>query len=122
MSPLNISPGLVEHNFTVRLFNRTPGLGGNWFYSEEVPVREPYPDEPLGKQKWVPDHLPATQYYQEGDGGLSLDERWREHWLPLITELPDVPYLPDHPWVIPAHTIQAHVRAYTSLHKLNVND
>ncbi|KAG7443178.1 FAD/NAD-P-binding domain-containing protein [Guyanagaster necrorhizus] len=132
---LQAAAALVEHNFTVRLFDRAPGPGGNWFYSEEIPVRESYPDEPLGKQKWVPDHLPVTQYYQEGNDGVSLDERWREHWLPrpiwdslstnspaVITELPDVPYLPDHPWVIPAHTIQTHVRAYASLHKLNVND
>lgn len=33
----------VEHNFTVRLFDRAPGPGGNWLYSDEIPVREPYP-------------------------------------------------------------------------------
>jgi hypothetical protein len=34
---------LIAHNFTVRLFERAPDPGGNWLYSEEPPLREPYP-------------------------------------------------------------------------------
>ncbi|KAJ3730602.1 FAD/NAD-P-binding domain-containing protein [Lentinula raphanica] len=124
-----------QHNFTVRLFDRAPGPGGNWLYSDEVPVREPYPDAPALEERYIPDELPASEYYNEGDDGLSLDSRWREHWQPrsiwdtlhtnspaVITELPDVPYPPDHSWVISAHTIGAHVRAYASIHNLNAND
>ncbi|EEB91681.1 hypothetical protein MPER_09926, partial [Moniliophthora perniciosa FA553] len=60
-----------------------------------------------------------------GDDGIGLDERWREHWLPrpvwdslhtnspsIITGLTDVPYPPDH----------KHVKAYASLHELNIGD
>lgn len=56
----------------------------------------------------MPEKLPAHIVYNEGDEGLTLDERWREHWAPrpvwdslhtnspaVITEMPDVPYLPD---------------------------
>ncbi|KAF5371257.1 hypothetical protein D9758_004238 [Tetrapyrgos nigripes] len=132
---LQAAATLVAHNFTVRLFDRAPGPGGNWLYSEQVPVRESYPDAPLDKERWLPDTLPATRYYEDGDEGLTLDERWREHWQPrsiwnslhtnspaIITELPEVPYPPDHSWVIDAHTIGAHVRAYATIHSLNAND
>ncbi|KAJ3980842.1 FAD/NAD-P-binding domain-containing protein [Lentinula detonsa] len=132
---LQAAATFTQHNFTVRLFERAPGPGGNWLYSEEVPVREPYPDAPAIEERWIPEELPASEYYNDGDEGLTLDTRWREHWQPrsiwntlhtnspaVITELPDVPYPPDHSWVISAHTIGAHVRAYASIHNLNAND
>ncbi|KAJ7839026.1 FAD/NAD-P-binding domain-containing protein [Mycena olivaceomarginata] len=132
---LQAAAKLVEHNFTVRLFERAPGPGGNWFYTDETPVREPYPDKPQDENAYIPENLPATRYYKEGEEGVSLEDRWKEHWQPrplwdslhtnspaVITELPDVPYLPDTPWVISNHVIQRHVRAYASLHNLNVGD
>ena len=42
-SGLQIAASLVKHNFTVRVLDRAPGPGGNWFYTDEVPVRESYP-------------------------------------------------------------------------------
>ncbi|KAJ7490582.1 FAD/NAD-P-binding domain-containing protein [Mycena latifolia] len=115
---LQAAAKLIEHNFTVRLFERAPHPGGNWLYSEQIPVRESYP------------------YYSDGDDGLSLDDRWAEHWRPrplwyslhtnspkcVVTGAPDVKYDPDTPWVLSAHTIQRHVRSYASHHCLNSND
>lgn len=43
LSGLQATAWLLEHNFTVRLFDRAPHPGGNWQYSEERPVRESYP-------------------------------------------------------------------------------
>lgn len=40
---LQAAAKLIEHNLTVRLFERAPHPGGNWLYSEETPVRESYP-------------------------------------------------------------------------------
>jgi NADPH-dependent glutamate synthase beta subunit-like oxidoreductase len=40
---LQAAANLIEHNFAVRLFERAPHAGGNWHYSEETPIREPYP-------------------------------------------------------------------------------
>jgi NADPH-dependent glutamate synthase beta subunit-like oxidoreductase len=40
---LQAAAKLIEHNFTVRLFERAPHPGGNWLHSEETAVREPYP-------------------------------------------------------------------------------
>ncbi|KAI0821409.1 FAD/NAD-P-binding domain-containing protein [Irpex lacteus] len=132
---LQAAAALAEHNFTVRLFDRAPGPGGNWLYSEEVPVRESYPDTPIDQKPWLPKQFPATVYYRNGDHGLTLDQRWREHWQPrsiwnslhtnspaVITALEEVPYPPDHTWVISAHRIGAHVRAYATLKNLNSND
>ncbi len=66
-------------------------------------------DVPVNKERWVPDVLPTTRYIEDGDGGYTLDERWREHWQPrsiwnslhtnspaVITELEEVPYPADH--------------------------
>lgn len=40
---LQVAAELKEHDFDVRLFERAPGPGGNWRYSDEIPAREPYP-------------------------------------------------------------------------------
>lgn len=40
----------------------------------------------------------------------------------MSTELPDVPYEPETPWVLSHHTIQRHVRSYATHHCLNSND
>ncbi|KAJ7070315.1 FAD/NAD-P-binding domain-containing protein [Mycena belliarum] len=132
---LQAAAKLVEHNFTVRIFERAPSPGGNWFYTDETPAREPYPDRPIDEGAVIPINLPATRYYEEGDDNLSLEDRWKEHWQPrpvwnnlhtnspaVITELPDVKYSADSPWVLSNHDIQRHVRAYASFHNLNSND
>ncbi|KAJ7442530.1 FAD/NAD-P-binding domain-containing protein [Mycena galericulata] len=132
---LQAAAKLIEHNFTVRLFDRAPSPGGNWFYTDETPLREAYPDKLTNETAYIPGDLPATHYYKEGEDGVSLDDRWKEHWQPrplwdnlftnspaVITELPDVPYTPDTPWILSNHVIQRHVRAYASLHNLNSND
>ncbi|KAJ7490578.1 FAD/NAD-P-binding domain-containing protein [Mycena latifolia] len=134
-SGLQAAAKLIEHSFTVRLYERAPHPGGNWLYSEEVPVRESYPDRPVGETADIPALLPTTRYYNDGDDGLTLDDRWAEHWQPrplwhslhtdspkVSMELPDVKYDPDTPWVLSTHTIQRHVRSYASHHCLNSND
>ncbi|KAJ7339931.1 FAD/NAD-P-binding domain-containing protein [Mycena albidolilacea] len=132
---LQAAAKLIEHNFTVRLFERAPHPGGNWLYSEATPVRESYPDKPTGFTDEIPARLPTARYYSEGDDGLTLNHRWTEHWRPrpvwynlftnspkVSTELPDVPYDPETPWVLSHHTIQRHVRSYATHHCLNSND
>ncbi|KAF8215144.1 hypothetical protein K438DRAFT_1800780 [Mycena galopus ATCC 62051] len=132
---LQAAAKLIEHNFTVRLFERAPHPGGNWLYSEDTPLRESYPDEPASNTAPIPAELPTKLYFDEGDDGLTLDDRWIKHWKPrpvwynlftnspkVSTELPDVPYAPETPWKLSHHTIQRHVRSYASHHCLNSND
>ncbi|KAF7348163.1 Dimethylaniline monooxygenase [Mycena sanguinolenta] len=132
---LQAAAELLDHSFTVRLFERAPHPGGNWLYSEDTPLRESYPDKPVNSTLEIPAQIPTNKYYHEGDDGWTLNDRWTEHWRPrpvwynlftnspkVSTELPDVPYAPETPWVLSHHTIQRHVRSYASHHCLNSND
>ncbi|WWC93186.1 hypothetical protein V866_000019 [Kwoniella sp. B9012] len=129
---------LLQHNFDrVRLFERRGGPGGVWFYQEDTPVREPYPDKPIEEAAFDPviKESGTVRVYEDGDEGLSIDERWREHvrpspaWESLttntprqLTGLPDVRWPADSKWVVSVHDIQRHVRAYASYHGINYED
>ncbi|KAJ7617388.1 FAD/NAD-P-binding domain-containing protein [Roridomyces roridus] len=132
---LQAAVNLLAENFTVRLFERAPSPGGNWFYSEDTPVRETYPNVTSPTIPSAPTNLPQTRYYEEGEDGIKLEFRWREHWSPrpvwydlhantpsTATELPGVKYPAGTPLRVSMHDIQRHVRAYASMHGLNVND
>ncbi|WWC71200.1 uncharacterized protein I206_105153 [Kwoniella pini CBS 10737] len=135
---LQAAATLLKHDFDrVRMFERREGPGGVWFYQEDKPIREPYPDLPIEKAAFEPDIQDAgtVKYYEEGDHNLSLDERWREHnrpspaWNNLhtntprqLTGLPDVKWPEDSKWIVSVHDIQRQVRAYASFHGINAAD
>ncbi|KAJ6587447.1 FAD/NAD-P-binding domain-containing protein [Mycena vulgaris] len=132
---LQAAAHLIEANLTVRLFERAPSPGGNWFYTEDTPTREVYPGDNFKETEVIPDVLPATLYYEEGQGGIRLDDRWKEHWQPrpvwynlhtnsakTVTELPGIKHSAKLPWSISVHDLERHVRAYASLHGINSND
>ncbi|KAJ7474925.1 FAD/NAD-P-binding domain-containing protein [Mycena latifolia] len=134
-SGLQAAAHLIAANFTIRLFERAPSPGGNWFYTEETPAREAYPGGLSKEPGPLPKNLPATIYYEEGDDGMKLEDRWKEHWQPrpvwydlhtntppATTKLPGIEYPPNVPWRISVHDVQRHVRAYASLYGLNSND
>ncbi|KAJ7662438.1 hypothetical protein B0H17DRAFT_1144309 [Mycena rosella] len=133
---LQAAAHLLSSNLSVRLFERAPSPGGNWFYTEATPTREPYPSSNAGN---VPDDLPAINYYSEGDDNISLDERWREHWQPrpvwsdLVIVEPSVDM--EFPGVeYPAGTNSVGINSHGSppfttsrgtsgpLHRLDIND
>ncbi|KAJ7471617.1 FAD/NAD-P-binding domain-containing protein [Mycena galericulata] len=132
---LQAAAHLLAANLTVRLFERAPSPGGNWFYTEEIPMRESYPNNTFERKQPVPDVLRATIYYREGDDGISLKGRWKEHWQPrpvwydlhtntpaTITALPGLVYPANTPWSVSVHDVQRLVRGYASLNGLNAND
>ncbi|KAJ6565533.1 FAD/NAD-P-binding domain-containing protein [Mycena vulgaris] len=132
---LQAAAHLIKANFTVCLFERAPSPGGNWFYTEDTPTREAYPGDNFKETEAIPDVLPATLYYEEGQGGIHLDDRWKEHWQPrpvwydlhtnspkTTTELPGIKHSAKLPWSISVHDLERHVRAYASLHGINSND
>ncbi|WVQ83502.1 hypothetical protein IAT38_005643 [Cryptococcus sp. DSM 104549] len=135
---LQATVALQRHNFTkVRLFEKQEGPGGVWYYRDDTPLREPYPDKPMEKASFDPDIRPpgTVVFYEEGDDGLSLDERWREAvrpspaWESLKTNTPkqltgltDVPWPKDATWQVSVHDIQRHIRTYASHHGLNTAD
>ncbi|KAJ7474911.1 hypothetical protein FB451DRAFT_1246979 [Mycena latifolia] len=132
---LQAAAHLAASNLTVRLFERAPAPGGKWFYTEETPAREAYPGNTANTTRPLPKEFPATIYYEEGDDGLRLEDRWKEHWQPrpvwyglhtnspaAATKLPGIEYPPNVPWSVSVRDVQRHVRAYASLHGLNSND
>ncbi|KAJ7128044.1 FAD/NAD-P-binding domain-containing protein [Mycena filopes] len=137
-SGLQAAAKLLATNLTVRLFERAPEPGGTWYgmyYTEKTPIRELYPESTSNKTGSLPNVLPVTVYYEEGEDGISLDDRWKEHWKPspawydlhtnspsVHTELPGIKYPADSPWAVSVHDVQRHVRAYASLHGVNSND
>lgn len=46
-SGLQRAAALIEHGFQVRLFERAPKPGGQWFYTDEIPVSAPFPYVPF---------------------------------------------------------------------------
>ncbi|KAJ7150516.1 hypothetical protein C8R43DRAFT_1127994 [Mycena crocata] len=148
-SGLQAAAHLLASNLTVRLFEHAPSPGGNWFYTEDTPVREAYPEDVVSdKMHKVPKNPPATLYYDEGQEGTGLEDHWKEHWQPrpvwynlhtnspgvrpsrsfcehnanALTDFPGIKYSVDMPWSVSVHDVQQHVRAYTSPHRLNSND
>ncbi|KAJ7474928.1 FAD/NAD-P-binding domain-containing protein [Mycena latifolia] len=132
---LQAAAHLLAANLTVRLFERAPLPGGIWFYTEETPAREAYPGVPYKEPEPLPQELPANIYYEEGDDGMRLEDRWKRHWQPrpvwydlhtfspaAVTKLPGIEYPPNVHWRLTAHDVQRHIRAYASLHGLNSND
>ena len=62
-------------------------------------------DAPLNLAPELPSTFPHVEIYTDGQDGRTVDERWREHWVPRpvwknlhtnspisITDLPGVPY------------------------------
>lgn len=58
---------------------------GNWYYQEEVALPEKFPQPPPSKAMYTPDLGPhpdkdlATKLFNDGDDGLSLQERLLDH-------------------------------------------
>ncbi|KAF8309282.1 FAD/NAD(P)-binding domain-containing protein [Clavulina sp. PMI_390] len=132
---------LIEHGFEVRMFERAPNPGGIWHYTDKVPVPacllvlRNRPIETMAYIPDVPDDLPASRIYEDGDDGLTVDWRIREHWAPspawrnmMTTEphqmmsLPNIGYPKNTPWKLHQMDVNRHLRQYASSVGLNAND
>ncbi|KAF9511430.1 hypothetical protein BS47DRAFT_1383429 [Hydnum rufescens UP504] len=137
-SGLQSAATLLEHGFEVRLFERRPKPGGNWFYSALTPLPAAFPDRPIEFAAYtpdIPDVVPKIHIYEDGEDGISNEWRLREHWnpspvwndlhtnsAPVFTSLPDVKYPPDTEWVLSHRDVLRHVRQFASYKGLNSND
>lgn len=129
---------LIEQGFEVRLFERASRPGGQWFYTDKKPVHASFPNRPIAISGYVPDvpdKLPRTRIYKDGEDGVSNDYRLREHWNPssvwngltstvppFMMDFPGITHSPDTPWLMPNRVVQRHVRQYASFRGLNSND
>ncbi|KAJ7722992.1 FAD/NAD-P-binding domain-containing protein [Mycena metata] len=120
---LQAAAKLIEHNFTVRLFERAPHPGGNWLYSENTPVRESYPDEPTGTTDQIPAQLPTSRTGGRNIGDLAQSGTISSPTLrKRALSFRMFHTIPKRPGYFPTHTIQRHVRSYATHHCLNSND
>ncbi|KAF8309305.1 FAD/NAD(P)-binding domain-containing protein [Clavulina sp. PMI_390] len=137
-SGLQFTSTLINHGFEVRMFERAPNPGGVWQYTDKLPIHASFPNRPIETMAYlpdIPDLLPATRVYEDGDEGLTLDWRIREHWSPSpiwqnmtttapyqLTTLPDITYPKNTPWKVHQLDVTRHVRQYASSVGLNSND
>ncbi|KAF8309292.1 FAD/NAD(P)-binding domain-containing protein [Clavulina sp. PMI_390] len=135
---LQFTSTLIKHGFEVRMFERAPNPGGVWRYTDKVPIPVSFPNRPIETMAYipdVPDTLPAVRVYKDGDEGLTVDWRIREHWAPSpvwknmgttapkqLMSLPDITYPKNTPWKHHQMDVTRHVRQYASSVGLNSND
>ncbi|KAF8309284.1 FAD/NAD(P)-binding domain-containing protein [Clavulina sp. PMI_390] len=128
----------IKHGFEVRMFERSPNPGGVWHYTDKIPIPAAFPNRPIETMAYIPDvpeHMPASRIYKDGDDGLTVDWRIREHWLPSPTwknmmstephqfmSLPDIGHPKNTPWKLHQMDLNRHVRQYASSLGLNAND
>ncbi|KAF8309304.1 FAD/NAD(P)-binding domain-containing protein [Clavulina sp. PMI_390] len=135
---LVITSTLIQHGFEVRMFERAPNPGGVWQYTDKTPVPPSFPNRPIETMAYVPDipvQLPTSRIYKDGDDGLTVDWRIREHWAPSpvwkymkttaphqLMTIPDVPYPRNMPWKLNQMDVNRYIRQYASSVGLNSND
>ncbi|KAI9573780.1 hypothetical protein HD554DRAFT_2201978 [Boletus coccyginus] len=126
---------LTEVGLDVRIFERDTVPGGNWHYTEEVPLDAPVPNAPTPIGDFVPSlppegvDLPYPEEFEDDD------KIWRDHrgpkpiWESLTSNAPSpVQQFPQWPW--PAGTqwelshyqVRNYVRSYASYLNINSND
>ncbi|KAF8308299.1 FAD/NAD(P)-binding domain-containing protein [Clavulina sp. PMI_390] len=130
---LQFASTLLNHGFEVRMFERAPKPGGIWYYTERLPVPATFPNRPIETMAYVPDipkQLPATRIYVDGQDGLTVDWRIREHWVPssiwfnmtTIDAYASAILQILQPWRPARAQVTRHVRQYASSVGLNSND
>ncbi|KAJ7916152.1 hypothetical protein B0H13DRAFT_2450673 [Mycena leptocephala] len=116
----------------VRVFERDHVEGGNWHYTEEIPVDAPIPNADPSVGDFVPSlpprgtSFPVEKHYSDGEG------QWREHrgpkpvWESLesnapapIQQITEIPWPAGTPWHLPHRTLARYLRAFASFHGIN---
>ena len=89
---------LTEAGLHVRIFERDSVPGGNWHYTEEVPLDAPVPNAPAPIGDFVPSlppacvELPYSEVF-ENDGNIQRDHRGpKPIWESLTCNAPSVCY------------------------------
>jgi cation diffusion facilitator CzcD-associated flavoprotein CzcO len=95
-SGLNAYRELTEAGLDVRIFERDSVPGGNWHYTEEVPLDAPVPNAPTPISDFVPSlppagvELPYSEVF-ENDGKIQRDHRGpKPIWESLTSNAPSV--------------------------------
>lgn len=87
---------LTEAGLDVRIFERDSVPGGNWHYTEEVPLDAPVPNAPTAFSDFVPSLPPASVVLPYSDEFEDDGKTWRGHtaprplWESLTSNAPSV--------------------------------
>ncbi|KAF8550557.1 FAD/NAD(P)-binding domain-containing protein [Imleria badia] len=126
---------LTEAGLHVRIFERDSVPGGNWHYTEEVPLDAPVPNAPTPIANFVPSlppacvDLPYSEEFQD-DGKICRDHRGpKPMWESLTTnspsplqQFPQWPWPAGTPWELSQYQVRNYLRSYASYHNINSND
>ncbi|KAN0088857.1 hypothetical protein V8E55_005914 [Tylopilus felleus] len=129
---------LTEAGLDVRVFERDSVPGGNWHYTEEVPLDAPVPNAPCSVGDFVPSLLPEDVDLPHSEEFKNDGEIWRNHrgpkpiWESLTTNLPapmqqvnefsQWPWPVGTQWELSHYQVRNYVRSYASYLNINSND
>ncbi|KAJ6617506.1 hypothetical protein B0H10DRAFT_2032715 [Mycena sp. CBHHK59/15] len=121
----------------VRVFERDDVPGGNWHYTEQIPVDAPIPNVDPSIGDFVPSlpprgaSLPVEEHYSDD----TTSQRQRVHRAPKpvweslesnapapIQQITEIPWPPGTPWNLPHRTLSRYLRSFSSFHGINSND
>ncbi|KIJ50190.1 hypothetical protein M422DRAFT_160070, partial [Sphaerobolus stellatus SS14] len=135
--------GLIAHRelsqagFDVHVYERDHSPGGNWHYTEEIPLDAPVPNADISVGDYSPSlppegvKLPYVQEY-EGEEARYLRRAHRAPkpiWATLksnaaapVQQIREFPWPKGAPWELPHQHVQRYLRAFASWHGVNNND
>ncbi|KAF8556439.1 FAD/NAD(P)-binding domain-containing protein [Imleria badia] len=116
---------LTEAGLDVRIFERDSVPGGNWHYTDEVPLDAPVPNAPCPIADFVPSVLPASVDLPHSEEFEDDGNIWRDHrgpkpiWESLTCNAPS---FSQWPWPVGTQWVRNYVRSYASYININSND
>ncbi|KAF9043300.1 hypothetical protein BJ165DRAFT_1405635 [Panaeolus papilionaceus] len=129
---------LTQAGFGVTLYERDNSPGGNWHYSDEVPLDAPFPNADAVIGDYTPSlppkgvKLPYTEEYTNSAKSQLLQRSHRAPkpiWKSLASNAPgpiqqvrEFPWPIGTPWALPNQKLQRYLRAFASWHGVNNND
>ncbi|KAF8993639.1 hypothetical protein BDQ17DRAFT_1401601 [Cyathus striatus] len=128
---------LTQFNFTVHLIERDTTPGGNWHYTDEVPLYTPIPSADIAIGDFEPSLPPAGVElpYSEVYAGEVGERVRRGHRAPRpvwkglrsnapapIQQIREWPWPKGTPWELPHQKLFHYIRAFASYHGVNNND
>ncbi|KAG8221572.1 hypothetical protein J3R82DRAFT_1814 [Butyriboletus roseoflavus] len=126
---------LTEVGLDVRIFERDSVPGGNWHYTEEVPLDAPVPNAPTAISDFVPSLPPASVDLPYSEEFEDSGEIWTVHKAPKpvweslksnapspLQQFPEWPWPAGTQWELSQYQLRNYVRSYASYLNINSND
>ncbi|TFK26048.1 FAD/NAD(P)-binding domain-containing protein [Coprinopsis marcescibilis] len=129
---------LTQNGFEVDIYERDNVPGGNWHYSDEIPLDAPIPNAPVAVGDYTPSLPPkgvTFPYVEEISDEEEGSELRRAHrapkptWASLhsnapapIQQIRETPWPRGTEWALPHQKLSRYIRSFASWHGVNTND